>query len=1090
MTSVKQTPASPAYNSRILRMYIEYLEHHHPKVDIDALLEAAGLQRYAIDDAGEWFSQEQVNRFHRELKKIVTDPELPRKAGRYASRSASIGAFRQYLLGLVNPAAAYLLMGHLYAIWSRAATASTRRIDTSTIEVDISPAPGAREAPFQCSNRIGSFESLAAVYTGKFARIDHPLCIHRGDECCRYHISWERTPVLLWKQLRNLSWLLAFFALLTGAFVFSPPQLGLTAIVMLMVVLGCTLLSEHFEKKELIATVEAQGNTAADLLKALELRRNEAVLAAEIGRLTTAETDPRHFKQRVASLISHHLDYDKCFVMVPSPQGNGLCFAAGTGLPSHMNPKKVALTDVPVNARRDGLLHQVMEKRSPFITSRGDDQTSLFSDGEKAFIRASGLTSFIMLPIAYEEQVLGALVVERKRQNPGYGASDLDFLKGVAAQVASSLITARALKKLRDSEERYRLLAENAADVIWVIDLDTMRFTYISPSVYRLRGMSPHEVMEERFEDSMPAESLAKIQATIAKGMEEALRDPGKVFEKKLILQQYHKDGSLIWVEIAAAPLYDEASRPVGVIGVSRDITDRQNMEQALEQQEEKYRTLFESSLDAVYIFSGDRCLLEVNPAALKLHGLTRSQLQEDLVTDLYRSDGGTVMDSFFETVSEGVDFQQQARGWRADGKPFDAELHGSSCTVQHTRLLFLTARDISFRKAIEREKLSIQKQLSRSKKMKALGLLAGSVAHDLNNILSGIVSYPDLLLLDLPEDSPLRQPIQTIGDAGKRAADVVADLVTVTRGAAISKSVTNLNDIVRDFLASPEFEELLARYPKTTVATVLDPELLNIRCSVVHVRKALMNLVVNAAEAMESGGRLTITTRNRYQEIPAIDYTRIEQGEWVLLEVSDEGPGISPEERERIFEPFYTRKVMGRSGTGLGLTVVWNTVQDHGGRVDVLGDDRGTRFRLYFPVTRERVEEILSPAAQEITGKGESILVIDDEPAQRDIACRLLQRLGYKAVAVASGEAALEHLRQEPADLLLLDMIMDPGINGRETYEQALSIAPGQKAVIASGFSETDDVRRALAMGAAAFIRKPYTLEVLATAVRDALEN
>ena len=396
---------------------------------------------------------------------------------------------------------------------------------------------------------------------------------------------------------------------------------------------------------------------------------------------------------------------------------------------------------------------------------------------------------------------------------------------------------------------------------------------------------------------------------------------------------------------------------------------------------------------------------------------------------------------------------------------------------------------DITERMKAEDEKESLQARLQRSQKMESLGLLAGGVAHDLNNILSGIVSYPELLLLDLPEDSKLKKPIETMKDSGNRAAAIVQDLLTVARGVATTKEPLNLNNIVKDYLNSPEFNKLKHFHPTVNIESRLDPNLLNIYGSNVHVRKVLMNLVSNASEAIEGGGRVTISTMNRYVDRPLKGYDNVTMGEYAVLSVSDEGSGIESDDLERIFEPFYTKKVLGRSGTGLGLAVVWNVVQDHDGYIDVKSDESGTTFELYFPITREGIaEEALAVPMEDYKGNGEMILVVDDVESQRDISCKILEKLGYKTEVASSGEEAVEYLKRHTVDLILLDMIMDPGINGREAYERIIEIHPKQKAVIVSGFAETDAVKEAQRLGAGRYVKKPLTLQTLGVAIKEEL--
>ncbi|MCP3901658.1 MAG: response regulator [Desulfobacteraceae bacterium] len=372
---------------------------------------------------------------------------------------------------------------------------------------------------------------------------------------------------------------------------------------------------------------------------------------------------------------------------------------------------------------------------------------------------------------------------------------------------------------------------------------------------------------------------------------------------------------------------------------------------------------------------------------------------------------------------------------------------------------------------------------------MESLGLLASGVAHDLNNVLSGLVSYPDLLLVDLPKDSPLRNPIETIKTSGLRAAAIVADLLTIARGVAIDKEPLKMNELIEDYLCSTEIEELKRFYPTVVTETSLDAFLFNIIGSEIHFRKIIMNLVSNAFEAIKYGGNILISTMGRYIDKPIQGYEDVKVGEYVILTVSDNGPGISQENLDRIFEPFYSKKIMGRSGTGLGLTVVWNVVQDFNGYIEVKSDENGSVFELYFPVTRDEAKNEVPLRIEDYKGNGETILIVDDQANQREVASAILNKLGYQIKTADSGEKAVEYLKEHSVDLILLDMIMDTGINGLETYKRIIKIHPEQKAVIASGFAETDDVTKAQKLGAGQFIKKPFVLEKIGVAIRDELK-
>jgi CheY-like chemotaxis protein len=240
----------------------------------------------------------------------------------------------------------------------------------------------------------------------------------------------------------------------------------------------------------------------------------------------------------------------------------------------------------------------------------------------------------------------------------------------------------------------------------------------------------------------------------------------------------------------------------------------------------------------------------------------------------------------------------------------------------------------------------------------------------------------------------------------------------------------------------------------------------------------------------MPTGGTIRIASTNLYVDRPIRGYDKVQEGDYVVVEIQDGGIGIAPEDRVKIFEPFYTKKVMGRSGTGLGMAVVWGAVKDHDGYIDVQSDESGgSLFTLYFPVTRQTLNlKTALPAFQEYTGQGESILVVDDVAEQRDISTGILTRLGYTVTAVSSGEEAVAFLQHNAVDLVVLDMIMDPGVDGLETFKRLLKLDPRVKAVIASGFSETDRVREALQLGAGPYIKKPYTMEKIGMAIKKRL--
>ncbi|WP_435547764.1 ATP-binding response regulator [Desulfobacterium sp. N47] len=405
---------------------------------------------------------------------------------------------------------------------------------------------------------------------------------------------------------------------------------------------------------------------------------------------------------------------------------------------------------------------------------------------------------------------------------------------------------------------------------------------------------------------------------------------------------------------------------------------------------------------------------------------------------------------------------------------------------------IVIILNDITKSKKAEEDQRFMQERLQRFDKMNALGELAGGVAHDLNNVLGSLIGYSELLLRKTDDSDTTRRYIMNIMNSGEKAAAIVQDLLTMARRNVYTENVVNLNSIIRKYLITPEYDNLCSLHPDVKMITDLKSDLLNILGSSVHLEKMIMNLISNAAEAMPKGGTLTIATDNQYMDRPINGYDHIREGEYVVLSVSDTGEGISVADMKLIFEPFYTKKVMGRSGTGLGLSVVWGTVKDHNGYINVQSQERiGTTFTLYFPVTREKMLEnqAVTPRSKYM-GKGESILVVDDDDSQRDIAVLMLTELNYKVAVVSSGEEAIKYLKSNKTDLIVLDMIMEPGIDGLDTYKRIIEIHPKQKAIIVSGFSETDRVSQALKLGAGAYVRKPYLMETIGLAVMKELDK
>ncbi|MDQ1239482.1 MAG: two-component system, cell cycle sensor histidine kinase and response regulator CckA [Thermodesulfobacteriota bacterium] len=654
----------------------------------------------------------------------------------------------------------------------------------------------------------------------------------------------------------------------------------------------------------------------------------------------------------------------------------------------------------------------------------------------------------------------------------------------------------QAEESLQKSEEKYRTLLDSIEEIYFEVDI-AGNFTFFNDSLSKSLGYSDDELMGMNNRDYMSPESAKKIHTLFS----QIYRTGNPI--KKVTHEIIRKDGSRGFHELFASLMKDQAGQPIGFRGIAHDITERTRAEEALRTSEAQLSNAMNIAqlgyweydvANDLFIFN-DHFYAIFRTSAEKVGGykMSSAHYAQLFVHPDDMAVVGLEIQKALETTNPNYSRQFEHRMIYADGEIGYLSVRFFIVKDDQGRTVktYGANQDITERKQAEKERTRLEAQLQQARKMETIGLLAGGVAHDLNNILSGIVGYPDLLLLDLPKDSPIREPIEVIKESGQRAADVVSDLLTIARGIASDRRVSNLNSLVKEYLSSPEHKKLEITHPSIAFETVLESELLNISCSPVHIKKSLMNLVTNASEAIEGIGTVTISTMNRYLDEPLKGYEDVRIGEYAVLSVSDDGTGISHEDLERIFEPFYTKKIMGRVGTGLGLAVVWNTVQDHNGYINVRTSEKGTVFELYFSITREEAAAVKEEVEiEDYLGHGEKILILDDEHRQREIASGMLTRLGYTAESVSSGEEGIEYVKEKPVDLIVLDMVMPKGINGRKTYEEIIKIRPGQKAIIASGFSETEDVKIAQRLGAGKYIKKPYTLEKIGLAVKEELDK
>lgn len=997
MDTLDTNPAARAheprlYSVRITWGYIEYIRKHHPEVDINSILEHAGISPLDFKDPGYWFTQEQVDRFGDICIEMTGNPDIPRESGRMVASGDSFTSIRQFLLGFLTPCAACKGAAIIGSKLNRGITITSRKLGKNRMEIVCAPREGVKDKPRQCKNRIGFIEGLGKPFTGKYARVEHPECVHKGDSHCRYIVSWDHGPRYYLNIIRSYGLAVMLALVPSSFFVLSYRSWLELSLALLALFLGFCLFKEHLENHDQDRRIRHQAETADFFLREVDSKHDNAALIQEIGTAISSAYVTEEILDSILEGLKERMGIDRAMILLASEKNPGqIGLVRGYGISPQAED----------SLRRRSLCtaKTVFPQAAPFIADTAGNMPDGLAELLGPVAEQTGISSFIVAPIVFRHEPAGFLIIDPPLSRRHLDRSDMDLITGIAHQIAVIVHQSRLFRRLQQYEQNYRLLMENASEGVVVIQNGTS--IYANPKILEISGFSMEELVLG------PALGFIHPDDRMALDVlhEQAPGGPGKRGDQ---LRLIRKDGATRWIEASRFPVSWENSE--AALFSIRDITEAKEARETLKRMNQRLEDMVEK----------------------------RSQ-----------------------------------------------ELMQSS-----EQLL----RETASRKRADAEKKELAERLGRSKKMEALGMLSGRVAHDLNNVLSGIVTYPELILLGLPGDSPMREPIRLMRDSGLKAAAIVEDLMTLASQDLPGTSLVNVNkDVVLEFLESQECLRLKNAGAAIRVKAELDPDLHHVRGSLAHLRKSLANLFINAVEAQPEGGWITITTQNRFASSPLPGYDTIRKGSYAVLKVSDDGIGILPEDIRKIFEPFYTKKNLQRKGTGLGMTVVRSTVHDHQGYITVQSEvGRGTCFELYFPSAMETAGEEtgkLRPV-RDLMGSGETILVVDDIEQQRKIASEILKSLNYLVVTAASGEEAAKYLKSSPADLVLLDMIMDPGMDGLETYRRIIQDHPGQKAVIASGYAENIRVEEAIRLGVGKYIRKPYSIKNLGEIIKQVLAS
>jgi PAS domain S-box-containing protein len=561
----------PLYNTRIIKSYTEYINKFHPEVDIAPMLDHAGITTYQLEDGGHWLAQKQVDGFQEILVKTIGDQDIARKVGRYCSGET----VSQYTLGFMTPAVVYSVLEKLYPYLTRGSTLQTKRIGPNIVEAVAIQNPGVKEKPYQCANRLGTFEGVASLFTNKIAEIDHHTCMHvAGDRCC-YTIKWEEPPSLIWKRFVSYSALISLLAC-SFLFFFLPFNFSIIATLLSVVlVVGLSRYQAYLEKNELETTFKNHGDIANSLREEINIRYNNAMLVQEIGQASSNILDIDELFKFTMETFEKRLDFDRGMIMLADKNRTHLIPTAGYGY----NPTDEALlrnTEFHLdNPKSKGPFIVAFKNQKPFLVNDIKDLEKDISDRSREFAKRLGASSFICVPIVYEGKSEGVLAVDNIKSKRPLSQSDINLLLGIALQIGISINNARSYQQILEREARFRALSENAPDIIYTINIDGA-LSYVNPAWERILGHTQEEVIGKYFVDFVKEDDIDHFKRIF-----EAIRNR-KEHVVNIECTLLHKDGTERLFMLSGAPNLDGDGNIIGVVGIFKDISEQRKLESQL----------------------------------------------------------------------------------------------------------------------------------------------------------------------------------------------------------------------------------------------------------------------------------------------------------------------------------------------------------------------------------------------------------------------------------------------------------------------------------------------------------------------------
>ncbi len=579
---------TPLYNSRISNTYLEYISSNYPDLEIPPLLEYAGIKSYEVEDHAHWLTQDQVDRLHEILVEKTGNPNLARDAGRYTILSKKIGAVKEYTMGLMSPTMVYLATGKLYRIMSRGARIEAKSLRSNQVQLKATPNSGVEEKPYQCANRMGTFESLPKLFTDDFATIKHPQCYHRGDKACVYIISWKTTQSSRWTRISKYALLAALFLTAVSGFVFSMTPTLILFLTFSLVTLLAYCKATHLRNRELAKTITSQGDSAKDLLNAANARYNDMSVIQEISSESSVSLDANQLIHRVIPIMQKRLNFDRAMIMLIQEDTGTLEYVESYG---HTQEQLAILKQARFNLKNPkarGPFVKAVKEQRPFLVDDVDKITSSLSMGSKIFAETIASPSFICVPLVYNQKAFGILAVDNWNSQKPLTKSDIAILNGIASQIAAGIANADSFKKLQESEKNfrklykeskrdehlYRSLIHSSADAIATCDL-AGRIKYISPEFENVFGWSITELQDS------PLAFISETEYETCHSMIREVAEIGKP-RRGLASKGYTKEGHLLDVLISASRHDDHNGAPLGLLLIIRDISENKRLETQL----------------------------------------------------------------------------------------------------------------------------------------------------------------------------------------------------------------------------------------------------------------------------------------------------------------------------------------------------------------------------------------------------------------------------------------------------------------------------------------------------------------------------